>query len=197
MSFVNVKDGFYTGIQIHSSPELRDLLEYVPRHRAHQMIIEVKGGAVIEEIRTKTSLASFAKANGSARAFLAENGIEVLEVEKPVLQPQAASLELTAALKANEELRGIVNSLLTKIDALQKQPEPVAKQPEVEKEPEVEAKVESGSDIPSYRDMQQMQLEDLQAIAAKHKSEIIGDIKRLNITQLRSQLNRIRIKQEG
>lgn len=181
MSYVSVEDGVYTGVQVHSSPELRELLQYVPKHKAPFIVLEVKGGAVIDEIQTSQSLVSFNKAKGTARQFLADNGIGV--VDSPTAQQLPTGNKELDILKAqNDELRALVEKLLQA-----KAPEPA---PAPAHEP-IEAD-DALPVVPDWSALQALDKDELLALAREHQSNIKGDVESMNMPKLRSALNQLR-----
>lgn len=186
MAYVNVEDGVYTGVQIHASPELKDLLQYVPRHRAERIVLEVKGGAVIDEIYTTESLVSFSKSKGSARQFLADNGIEVVQTKAP--QAQSANPAIASLQAQNAELKALVEKLLAKssVPTADPAPAPVAEESKTGKSP-----------LLPWAKLQKLDEQALRSLAYEWKDEISGDIARMNTMKLRSALNRLRIDKEN
>lgn len=187
MSYVNVEDGIYTGLQVHADPALRDLLQYVPKHRAPFTVIEVKGGSVVDEIRTKQSLVSFNKAKGSARQFLADSGIEVKEDAAPHQEP-TGNKELDLLKAQNDELRALVEKLLD--NQSKPAPAPVS-------EPNVVEPDDSKPQIPEWVELQRLDADELLSLAREYAEHIKGDIESMNVTQHRSWLNRVRKSLEG
>jgi acetyl-CoA carboxylase carboxyltransferase component len=115
MEIVNVSDGVYTGLQVHATPSLAALWQFVPKHRAAHMLIEVRGGVVVDTIRTTGPVVSKQSQSKDVASALADYGVERVLDTAPAAKPvadSAARAEIEAMRADNEKLRGLVERLL-------------------------------------------------------------------------------------
>jgi hypothetical protein len=121
MEIVNVADGVYTGLQVHATPALAALWQFVPKHRAAHMLIEVRGGMVVDTIRTTGPVVSKQSQSKDVASALADYGVERVQTaateHKPVAD-SAARAEIEAMRADNEKLRGLVERLLASQNAV-------------------------------------------------------------------------------
>lgn len=115
MEIVNVPDGVYTGLQVHSTPALAALWQFVPKHRAAHMLLEVRGGVVVDTVRTTGPVVSKQSQSKDVASALADYGVERVLDTAPAAKPvadSAARAEIEAMRADNEKLRGLVERLL-------------------------------------------------------------------------------------
>ena len=155
MEVVNVADGVYTGLQVHATPALAALWQFVPKHRAAHMLLEVRGGVVTDTIRTTGPVVSKQSQSKDVASALADYGVERVQTAAPALKPaadHASRAELDGLRSDNEKLRALVERLLASQDS--PAPTKVA-QPEPEPE-EADDGLDLPDEIPSWDILESM-----------------------------------------
>ena len=166
MEYVNVTDGVYTGAQVHSNPSLVSLMQFVPKHRASKTILEVKGGAVVEIVSTKTPIVSLTRGSGSIQAALSNLGVE--EDRNPTVVASAGDSAEVAALKAQLADMRTAFEMVQRAAEAKPAPAPVKPAPAapLDVAKPLASLPTSEPLVPTYKEMQNLSHEELKAIAA-------------------------------